>query len=151
MASGRLDGQECPSPHPSCVRFLVPLVKARGFGMTPPGAGAYLAAGLEAAGVGDGHAQVLVGIDRSVVDTNFVVKVRAGGAAAGADVADGIAAMNLLAGGDGESGKMAVAGRDAVAVVEHDGLAVSAHEVGEGDNAVGGSDHRMAVAAADRK
>ena len=99
--------------------------------------------------MGDGHAKVFIGIDRSVVDADFVVEVRAGGAAAEADIADGVAAMHVLAGGDGEAGKMAVARRDAVSVIHHDGLAVSAHEIGEGDYAVGGRDDWMAIVAAD--
>ena len=109
----------------------------------------FLAAGLEAAAVGDRDAEVFVGIDRSVVDANFVVEVRSGGASAEANVADGVAAMNLLAGCDRETGKVAVAGGDAVAMIHHDELAVSAEEVRESDYAIGGRDDRVAVGAAD--
>jgi hypothetical protein len=98
--------------------------------------------------VGDCDAKVFIGIDWRVVDADFVVKMRAGGASAEAYVADGVAAVNVLAGGDGESRKMAVAGGDAVAVIHHEGFAVSAHEIGEGDDAVCRSDDGMAVVAA---
>src|SRR5271155_5418087 len=57
--------------------------------------------------------------------------------------------MDVLAGRYREAGKGAVAGGDAVAVVDHDGLAVSAHKISESDYAVGGCDHWMAVIAAD--
>src|ERR1700734_3947006 len=73
----------------------------------------------------------------------------AGGTPAEADIADSIAAMNVLAGGDGEAGKMAVAGRDAVAVVHHNRFAVSAEEIGESDHAVGGGNDGLAVGASD--
>src|ERR1039458_4247354 len=92
-----------------------------------------LASGLEAAVVGYRHAEILVGIDWSVVDADFVVEMRAGGASAHDDVADGVAAMDLLSGRDREAGKVAIAGGDGMAVIDHDGFAVSAHEVSEGD------------------
>src|SRR5580704_3730231 len=108
----------------------------------------FLAAVLEAAAVGDGHAEILVGIDGRVIDPDFIVEVRAGGASAEAHIANGVAAMDLLAGGYGEAGKVAVAGGDAVAVIDHDGLAVSTKEVGEGDHAIGGRDDGVTVRAA---
>src|SRR5882762_8276835 len=104
-----------------------------------------LASRLEAAAVGDSHAEILVGIDRSVVDANFVVKVRTSGTSAQADVADGVAAMDLLSGSDCKTGKVAVAGRDAVAMVHGDELAVSALELREGDYTIRRGDYRMAV------
>ena len=63
-----------------------------------------LAAGLKAAAVSDGDAEVFVRIDGSVVDANFVVKMWTGGAAAETDIADRVAAMNALARCDGEPG-----------------------------------------------
>ncbi len=42
-----------------------------------------------------------------------------------ADVSDDLATVNVLAEGDGESGEMAVAGGDAVAVIEVDEVARS--------------------------
>src|ERR1700677_3284018 len=76
-----------------------------------------------------------------VVDADFVVEMGAGGASALPNVADGIATVDVLSGGDSEAGKMAVAGGDAVAVVEHDGAPVAAEEVSEGDGAVGGGNY----------
>ncbi len=67
--------------------------------------------------MGDSHAEILVGIDRSVVDADFVVKMGTGGASAGADIGDGVATVNMLSGCDCEAGKVAVAGGDAVAVI----------------------------------
>ena len=46
------------------------------------------------------------------------MQVRTGGAAFAADVADDVAAMDVLTGGDGECGEMSVKGVDAVAVIE---------------------------------
>ena len=99
-----------------------------------------LGAGGEAAQVGDGQAEIFVGVDWGIVDADFVVEMGAGGASAEADVADGVAAVDVLSGGDGEAGEMSVTGGDAVAVIDHDSATVSAEEVGEGDGAVGGGD-----------
>ena len=52
--------------------------------------------------------------------------------------------MDVLSGGNGEAGKVAVAGGDAVAVVDHDGASVAALKVGESNEAVGRSDHGRA-------
>src|SRR5579863_9674861 len=103
-----------------------------------------LAAGGESASVGHGQAEIFVGIDWGVVDADFVVEMGAGAASAIADVSDGVAAVDLLACSDREIGQVAVAGGDAVAVIENNGAAVAAHEVGEFDDAVGGRDHRLA-------
>jgi len=73
----------------------------------------------------------------------------AGGASALANVADGVAAVDVLSGSDGEAGEVAVAGGDAVAVIEHDGASVAAEEVGEGDGAVGRRDHGRAYVGGD--
>ncbi len=108
-----------------------------------------LASGLEAAAVRDRHTQILIRIDWSVVDANFIVEVWPGGSAAQADIADGIATMDLLPRSDREAGKVAVARRDAVAMVHHDELAVSALEIGEGNYAIRRCDHRVALGAAD--
>jgi len=107
-----------------------------------------LAASPEAAAVGDGHAEIFIGIDWSVVDADFVVKVRTGGPSAGANVPDGVAAMNLLSGRNREAGEVAVAGRDTMAMIHHNGLTISAHEVHESDYAIGGRDDRMSIRAA---
>ncbi len=47
--------------------------------------------------------QILIGIHRNVVDADFVVEMRAGGASALADVAERIAAVNVLSGCDGKA------------------------------------------------
>src|SRR6266446_615920 len=57
--------------------------------------------------------------------------------------------MDILSGGDGEAGKMAVASGDAMSMVNHNGAAVAAQEVGESDGAVGGSDHGRADTGGD--
>src|ERR1700739_493245 len=85
-----------------------------------------LAAGGEAAAMGDRNAEILIGVDRDVVDANFVVKMGTGGAAALADIADHVAAVHALSRGHGEAGKMAIAGADPVAMIDHDGFAVAA-------------------------
>ena len=108
----------------------------------------FLASGLVAVALGYGDAEILVGIDGRVVDADFVVQVGAGGASAHANVADGVAAMDLLSGRDSESRKVAVASGNAVAVIDHDGFAVSAQKVGEGYYAVGGRDDGMTERAA---
>ena len=66
----------------------------------------------------------------SVVDADFVVDVVARGAAGVSDVADDLAAGDGLAGGDGESAHVAVAGFEAVSVVDADEAAVAVDEVG---------------------
>jgi len=58
--------------------------------------------------------QILVGVYWDIVDADFVVKMRTSRASAEADVADGVATVDILSGGDGEAGKVAVAGRNAV-------------------------------------
>src|SRR5450631_3585658 len=108
-----------------------------------------LAAGGESAYVCDREAQVFVGIYRSVIDADFVMEVRAGAAAALTDESDGVAAMHVLAGHDGKVRQVAVACRDAMAVVDHDGASVSAHEVGKGDDSVGGRHNGLPVSGSD--
>src|SRR5688572_13911211 len=83
------------------------------------------AAGEEAEGVGE-----------LAVHEHFVMKVWAGRAAGGADVADDFAAANGLARGDHEARHMAVACRQAEPVVDHDHVSVVAVESGAVDRAV---------------
>ena len=70
-------------------------------------------------------AQIFVGVDRGVVDADFVVEVRACGATGAAYVADDLAAGDRLARHYVEAGHVGVHGCDAVAVVEDDFLAVA--------------------------
>src|SRR5450756_97278 len=88
--------------------------------------------------VGEGAAEVLVRVYRRVVDADFVVDVVAGGAAGVSDVADDLAAHDRLAGGNGESAHVAVAGFDAVAVIDTHHAAIAVFEAGRDDDAVGG-------------
>src|ERR1051326_468473 len=108
-----------------------------------------LAARDKPAAVRDVDAQVLVRIDRSVVDANFVVEVRTGRAAALADIADHVAAIHSLSSCDRIAGKVAVPGADAIAVVDDDGLAVAAHHLGDRHDAIRRGNNPGAVAAAD--
>src|SRR5579864_4084932 len=108
-----------------------------------------LAAGRETAGVSDRNAQVLVRIDRCVVDADLVMQVRPCGAAAEANVSDHIATIDVLARPDCVARQVTVAGADPVAMIDHDGLAISTHEVAERDHAVRGSNNLVTQVAAD--
>src|ERR1700680_455803 len=108
-----------------------------------------LAAGGKSAGVRDVQAEVLIRIDGRVVDADFVVEMRASRSSARADITNDVAAMNVLAGSCGEAGKMAVAGTNAVTMVEHDGLAITTKQVDESDDPVGRCNHLMSIAATD--
>jgi len=108
-----------------------------------------LAASREAARVGERHTEVFVRIDRSVVDPNFVVKVRTRGASAFAYVPNQITTLYSLPRGNRKSRKVTVAGADAVAMVDHDRLAIPAHSIGERHHTVSRGDDRVSIAAAD--
>src|SRR5438067_10769189 len=92
-----------------------------------------LHSGVDVLGLGEGDAQVLIRIDRCVVDTDFVVEVGTGAASAEPDITDGLAFVHALSGGDVEAGEMSVAGGDAVAVVDLDEMSVAAHVAGVSD------------------
>src|SRR5579859_2280685 len=84
--------------------------------------------GTIAGQIGDllvGHAEILVRIDRDVVDAYFIVKMRPGSAAGLADVADDLPADNVLSGDDGDGRKMAVYGLNIVAVIQDHFAAVA--------------------------
>ena len=66
--------------------------------------------------------------------------LRPGAAARVTDVADRIAAMNVLAGEDRQALHVPVACGNAMAMIEDDGASVSAHEVGKHHNCVCGCD-----------
>src|SRR6266446_10763549 len=95
--------------------------------------------------MGEGESQIFMRINWSVVDTNFVMEVWTGAATAQADVADSIAAMDVLSGGHCEVGQVSVASADPVTVVDHDGTAVAAHEIRKAHHAVGGSHHALTI------
>src|SRR5579863_5966548 len=108
-----------------------------------------LASRGEAATVGDRDAKVLVGIHGRVVDAYFVVKMWTRRAPTGANETDQIAAAHVLAGCDCETGKVTVACADAVAMVDHNCLAVPAHRLGDSDHTVGRGNDPGAVATSD--
>src|SRR5262245_5601826 len=72
------------------------------------------------------------------------MQMRAGWAAGRADLADDLAGLLGIADLAVHAGKVAVAGREAVAVVDVDHLAVAALPAGDGHGTVGGGAHRIA-------
>ena len=78
-------------------------------------------------------------VDRHAVEAHFVVQVRAGAAAGGADEADDVAGAHALAGGGigGKRAHVAVERLHAVAVAQDDGIAVAAFGAAEFHDAVG--------------
>src|SRR5688500_14547260 len=75
-------------------------------------------------------------IDLHRLQDHRVMQVVAAGEAAGAAVAEGLAALHRVADLDREAAQMAVQGQQAVAVVDDDGVAVDAEEVGHHDDPV---------------
>jgi hypothetical protein len=59
------------------------------------------------------------------------MQMRSSAAATIADIANDIAAMNVLAGKHSKAFHMPIAGGDSVAVIDYNGTSVAAHEVGE--------------------
>src|SRR5690606_14654154 len=78
----------------------------------------------------DAGAQKTLRIDRIAIDAGFVMQMRPGGAAGGADVANGLADADALADLDANGGEVAVAGGEAVAMVDLDHAAVAAVPAG---------------------
>src|SRR5256714_4634464 len=95
-----------------------------------------LASRGESADVRVGSAQVFMRIYRSIVDAHFVVEVWSGAAAGIANIADGIAAMNVFSGEDRNALHMSIACSDAMAMVENYSASISAHEIGEGHRGI---------------
>ena len=96
-----------------------------------------------------GHAEIFVGIDWDIVYADFVVEVGTGTASAISDVTDGIAAVNVLTREDSETFQMAVACGDTVTMIENNGTAIAAHEVGKLNYAFRRSHDRLSVKGAD--
>src|ERR1700686_3745462 len=96
----------------------------------------------------DSDTEILVGVYRGIVNADFIVEMRTGRASAGANVSNHIAPVYRLTCSYGIAGKVAVASADAVAVIDHDGLAVAAHELAAGDDSVGRGKNLGAIAAA---
>src|SRR4051812_19519666 len=99
--------------------------------------------------MGEGESQILVRVDWSVVDANFIMEVRAGAASAQTNVADGIATMHVLPGCDREVGKVPVAGTDSVTVVDHDGAAIAAHEIRKNHYPISRSHYSLTIGRGD--
>src|SRR5215510_13248617 len=97
----------------------------------------------------DGGAQEFLRVDRVAVDAGLVVQVRAGGAPGRADLADDLADAHVLALADVDGGEMAVARRQAVAVIDFHHFAVAAAPAGEHDFSGGRDAYRLARAGAD--
>ena len=109
-----------------------------------------LAAGREPAYVRYRQAQILMRIDGSVVDADFVVEVGTSAASALADVSDRVSAVYVLAGDAGEAAQVTIANcGNAVAVVHNHGASVAAHEVGKHDHAISGRKYGLAVVGSD--
>ena len=104
---------------------------------------------MQPASSGRGLGQELQRVDQLAVGENFVVQVRAGRAAGRADVADDVAALDVLARLDVERAQMAVARRQAEAVLEDDQVAVVAGVRRRLDRAVGRRVDRLALVGGD--
>src|SRR5207245_10836636 len=102
-----------------------------------------------AAQVRQGSPQILVWIDRRVVDADLIVQVRPCRAAAMADVADHLAANYCLTGDDSEARHMAVDGLNPMAMVDHNLAAVAAGHLSFLHDAVSGRPNRDAVRSGD--
>src|ERR1700730_7344234 len=98
--------------------------------------------------VRDGDAKIFIRIYRSIVNADFIVKMRTGRASASADVSDHITAMHGLPRSHSKTGKVSKAGADAIAVIDHDHFAVAAHDLAVGHDSVRRCNHRAAIAAA---
>src|ERR1700688_2995700 len=98
--------------------------------------------GLVAGGVG---AHVAPGVDWGVVHADFVMDVRAGGAAADTGVADHFTALDARASNGGEGRVMGVPGGDAKSMVDHYQAAVAGVSFGIDNHAVGRRMHGRAV------
>src|SRR5512135_1926737 len=70
------------------------------------------------------RAQELLRIDRFAVDAGLIVQMRAGRTACRANLADDLADADLLADFDVDLRQMAIAGGEAVAVVDLDHIAI---------------------------
>src|SRR5262245_49416638 len=96
----------------------------------------------------DGGAQEFLRVDRVAVDAGLVVQMRAGGAPGRADLADDLADAHVLALADVDGGELAVARRQAVAVIDFHHFAVAAAPAGEHDFSGGRDASRLARAGA---
>src|SRR5262249_41862701 len=94
-------------------------------------------------------AQELLRIDGVAADARLVVDVRTGRAAGGAEPADDLSDPDVLSNGDVDFRQMSVAGRQPVAMIDLDQLAIAAVPARDGDDARGGGADRIADVAAE--
>src|SRR5580692_12909800 len=93
--------------------------------------------------------QKFLRIDRFAVDAGLVMQMRAGRAPGRADPADHLADANALADANVDLGEMAVAGGEAIAVVDLDHLAIAAAPAGRRHCSRSRSMGRLAIGAAE--
>src|SRR5258706_9243477 len=89
------------------------------------------------------HAQILVGIDGSIANANFVVKMRPSAASRRSNIPNHIASMYVLSSRDGKSREMPVARAHAVAMFQQNRSSIAAHEVCGRDHSVRRSHYRL--------
>src|SRR5262249_49504184 len=89
-------------------------------------------------------AEEFLGVDSLAIDTGLVVQVRAGRAAGRADLADDLADLHVLTDLDQDRREVAVARREAVAVIDLDHATVATRPSGRRHRAVRGDAHRIA-------
>src|SRR5215469_2943085 len=89
--------------------------------------------------------QKLLGVDRSAVETNFVMEMGAGAAASAAQLGDLHMRRNALAVRHQNAMKMSIERYNAVTVVDFNRTAVTFFPAGEDHDAWGGAIHRRAV------
>ena len=90
------------------------------------------------------RAQEFLRVDRPAAHPRLVVQVRAGGAPGRADLADDLPGPDRLADAHVDRGEVAVAGGQAVAMVDVDHPAIAAAPARRRHLAVGGGAHRIA-------
>src|SRR5262245_18836527 len=94
------------------------------------------------------RAQEALRIDCFAVDPRLVMQMRSGGAAGRADLADDLAGLDRVADLGVDAGEVAIACRQAVAVVDLDHLAIAALPAGECHRSVRSCAHRVTGVAA---
>ena len=108
-----------------------------------------LASRSKSAYVSVSHAQIFVRINWNVIDPDFVVEMRSGAASTSADVADGIAAVNMLARKYRKAREVTITRGDSVTVIKNDRPAVTTHKVGKFNHAIGWRNNRLPVHRSD--
>src|SRR3984957_11408788 len=93
--------------------------------------------------------QILIGIDRGVVNTDLVVQVRARTVARRTYIAEDVSTMDILSRNHCEAGKMGIQGLDAVAVIDDDFASVSGTEAGLHDGSIRRRPHSVALVGGD--